>query len=69
MKIFIVCCLILLCSCNHKDDTVSYIHSDDFTICHYQNVKDTAYINLSDTPSFLNGVLGGSLHLGFKYKM
>ena len=48
MKIFIACCLILLCSCNHKDDTISYIHSDDFTICHYQNVKDTAYINLSD---------------------
>ena len=34
-----------------------------------ENCALDAYINLSDTPSFLNGVLGGSLHLGFKYKM
>lgn len=34
-----------------------------------ENCALDAYMNIGRTPSFLNSVLGGSLSLGFKYKM
>ena len=54
----------------YTDERINEIFKDKYNTIDSQCKEYLdAYINIGRTPSFLNSVLGGSLSLGFKYKM